>query len=307
MLRFILIALVSLSPVLGGERLVVCGAAEIFQIDPAAEMPAKLWSWRAKDHAELPADLVKTFASTTDCKPLDGGKRLLICSSSGGCALLEMPSGKALWWARVPNAHSIEALPGGLIAVAASTAAAGNKVLLFDGKAPDQRVSELALHSAHGLVWDDGRKRLWALGFDRLLACALENGKLVVKASHALPDKDGHDLRPVPGSAELILSTETGVSRFDRDTFLFRADPDFADRPETKSIDIQPQTGRIVSIRASGGDWWTDTIDLHHPAAKIRLKGEILYKARWMADEPPRPPTAKDNSPGDDEKRPPHH
>lgn len=282
MLRMLMGLLCLCLPVAAGDRLVVCGAAEVFQIDPAAEVPEKLWSWRAKDCEELPVELRAAFQTTDDCKPLDDGKRMLISSSGGSCAMIELTSGKALWWARVSNAHSIEALPGGRIAVAASIGKSGNKVLLFDEKVPLVPLSELALHSAHGLVWDDSRKTLWALGHDELLACAIDDKTLAVRQRHKLPDRDGHDLRAVPGSAELLFSTHAGVHRFNRDQATFHPDPELKDRHLTKSVDPHPVSGRIVIVQAAGGHWWTDTIELLHPAAKVTLKGEPIYKARWM-------------------------
>src|SRR5687767_4408956 len=97
MIRPLLAALLFALPATGEERAVVCGAAEVYQIDVAAEKPVKLWSWRARDCAEIPEKLKGAFNTTDDCKPLEGGKKLLVSSSGGGCALLELPSGKALW------------------------------------------------------------------------------------------------------------------------------------------------------------------------------------------------------------------
>ncbi|WP_193214467.1 DUF6528 family protein [Luteolibacter marinus] len=282
MLQLCLSALLLVSPTLAGDFLLVCGGAEVFQLDSSVDPPAKRWSWTAKNCEELPAELANAFNTTDECKPVDGGKRLLVTSSGGGCILLELPAGKALWWARVPNAHSIEALPDGLIAVASSVGNAGNKVLLFDRRTPGKPLSEVMLPSAHGLVWDDQRKCLWALGFEELIACTLEENRLEVKSRHALPDKDGHDLRAIPGSSELVLSTHAGVWRFDRDKPGFRADPLLKDRLEIKSIDVHPVSGRTVTVQASGGNWWTDTIGFLRPDATLQLPDERLYKARWL-------------------------
>lgn len=281
----LLIPLLLAHVALAADRITVCGWDEIYQIDPAAESPAKLWSWRAKDRPEIPESLKKAFNTTDECKPLDGGKQLLVCSSSGGCALLEMPSGKALWWAQVTNAHSIEALPGGLLAVASSTGATGNRVVLFDSKVPEKELSSIPLHSGHGVVWDGSRKCLWALGFDELLACEVITEPapaLVVKSRHALPDENGHDLRAVPGSADLVLSSHAHVWRFDREKKEFRPDPDLKDRVETKCVDIHPEDGRVIVVQAKGEDWWTDFVELRNPAGRIELKGERVYKARWF-------------------------
>ena len=282
MFRFLLAALLTISSACAGDRLLVCGGDEVFQIDPAADPPVKLWSWRAKDHPEIPEDLRNAFNTTDECKPIDGGKRLLVTSSGGGCALLELPSGKPIWWARVTNAHSIEALPGGKIAVASSVGATGNQVLVFDEKKPGEAIMVTPLASAHGLVWDDSRKCLWAIGFDELVAFGLHHIALVEKSRHRLPDKDGHDLRAVPDSPELVLSTHAGVWRFHRDHFKFRPDPDLEGGLKVKSVDLHPGSGRGVTLRASGKNWWTDTIEFFSPAAKLQLEGETLYKARWI-------------------------
>lgn len=272
------------------DFLLLCGADEVFRIDPAAKEPAKLSTWRARDCAEIPAALKAAFATTDDCKPVNGGAELLVTSSGGGCALLEYPSGKALWWARVVNAHSIETLPGGRIAVASSVGAKGDKVVIFDRKVPETPLAEIPLPSAHGLVWDESRQCLWALGFSELIACTLADahGTLDVKvtARDRLPDEDGHDLRAVPGGDDLILSTHKSVWRFDRSKPGFRPDPDLKDLERVKSIDFHPASGRIAVVRASGENWWTGSIDFLHPESKITLAKERLYKARWISLSP---------------------
>ncbi|WP_052573131.1 DUF6528 family protein [Haloferula sp. BvORR071] len=282
--------LFSFGSVLAAEQqhLIVCGGAEVYRIDPTAAAGAgegatkKVWSWRAKDCEGLPEKLKTAFATTDDCKPIDGGTRLLVSASSGGCALLEIPSGKALWWARVPNAHTIESLPGGLIAVASSTGKDGNKLLIFDSKTPETPLAAIELPSAHGLVWDDSRKTLWAMGYEELLACGIEPSvpaSLEVKARYPLPDKDGHDLRPVPGGADLILGTDSHVWRFDRDKKEFRPDPDLGDHKLVKCT--EPVTpGRLMFIQASEKQWWTDELHFLEPESKLQLKGEMIYKAR---------------------------
>lgn len=272
-------------PAAAEDHLMVCGADEVVRIDLTASSTNRLWSWSAADCAEIPADLKNAFATTDECKPVDDGKHLLVSSSGGGCALLELPSGKALWWARVTNAHSIEALPGGRIAVASSVGKTGDKVVLFDRSLPGKPVAELPLKSAHGLVWDDGRKLLWALGYDVLIACRINGDRLEQMQSHKLPDADGHDLRAVPGSQELILSTHKGVWLFDREKHTFHPQPRMHDWEKVKGIDIHPTSGRIAVVRAEGGNWWTDTVRFLDPEGETPVDGEkILYKARWMTD-----------------------
>lgn len=282
--RFLAMGFLLLGPAAGGT-LFVCGADEVVRIDPATSPAERLWAWSAAGCDEIPADLKRAFATTDECKPLDGGKRLLVSSSGGGCALLELPSGKALWWARVTNAHSIEELPGGRIAVASSVGATGNKVLLFDRSLPEKPIAELPLKSAHGLVWDGKRKLLWALGFDVLIACRADGDELVQTQSHTLPDNDGHDLRAVPGSQDLVLSTHGGVWLFDREKSTFRPEPTMKEWMDVKSIDIHPGNGRVAVVRAEGGHWWTETLRFLKPGGDARVDGEnVLYKARWLPD-----------------------
>lgn len=285
MLRSLLIASFLTGVSWAGECILLCGAEEIFQIDPTADSTAALWTWRAKDRPELPETLRNTFRTTSECKPQKDGKQLLITSSGGGCALLEFPSGKALWWARATNAHSIEALPGGLIAVASSVGKGGDQVILYDETSPMSAIAQIPLASAHGLVWDEARQCLWALGFDELIACTLENRKLVVKSRHKLPDDDGHDLRAVPNSPELILSTHASVWRFHRDDVVFRPDPMLKNRARVKSIDIHPASSRIAMIQSAEKQWWSDSVHFLLPNAKHNITDATLYKARWLTIE----------------------
>lgn len=289
MILRILAALSLMHSAIAADLITICGADEIYQIDPKASPVTKLWSWRAKARPEIPEALKGSFATTDECKPVDGGKRMLVCSSGGGCALLEMPSGKALWWAKVPNAHSIEILPGGSIAVASSVGANGNKIVFFDSAVPEKPVAEVPLPSAHGVVWDEERTGLWALGFEELLFLQMKKGDAPLsfqpKARYALPDEDGHDLRAVPHSPDLVLSTHGHVWRFHRDKGEFRPDSELKDRVETKSIDIHPKTGRVLVVQASGENWWTNFVELLNPAAKITLEKERIYKARWYVPQ----------------------
>lgn len=286
-----ILALLLTLPAFAADCITICGGEEIYQIDPKASPLTKIWSWRARERPEIPESLKGTFATTDECKPLEGGKRLLVCSSSGGCALLEIPSGKAIWWARVANAHSIESLPGNGIAVASSVGSGGNKVVFFDSAVPEKPVAEIPLSSAHGLVWDDGRAGLWALGLKELIF--LQKPKdgsskgFQAVARHPLPDEDGHDLRPLPRSPDLLVSTQSHVWRFDRETGRFREDPDLKDRREAKSIDVHPETGTILITQAMGGNWWTNFVELLNPAGKLVLEQERIYKARWFLTAKP--------------------
>lgn len=274
--------------------LLLCGMSEVFLIDvTAAEKGTfkKLWSWRAKDRQDLPEAQRGRFGTTDDCKPVDGGKKVLISSSSSGCALVEYPSGNVLWHGHVQSAHSLELLPSERVVVAGSTGGSGNRLVVFDIARSDQPLHETPLPSGHGVVWDESRKCLWALGLKELRRYELKDWEsskpsLVMQASHALPDEDGHDLLAVPGSPDLIVSTHSHVYLFDRDKLAFRPHPDLGDKALVKSVSIHPTTGRTVFIQASDKAWWSGLIRFQSPPGEITPPNEKLYKARWMPSNP---------------------
>jgi hypothetical protein len=291
-----ILAITLLSTSAPADPLLICGSDEVFLIDTTtAERGVidKLWSWRAKDHAaDLPDRLRTAFTSTDDCKPVRDGTAILISSSSGGCALVERPSGRVRWCAQVHNAHSLELLPRDRIIVASSVGEGGDLLVLFDLSRSDQPLCHTPLPSAHGVVWDDARKRLWALGDRELRAYALKDWdtqkpSLDLIASHAFPkgEGEGHDLQPVPGSPDLCLSTHRHVYLFDRDhPGAFRPHPDLADRSNIKCVSIHPASGRAVVTQGTDDEWWCDTLRFLAPAAEVRLKGERMYKARWLTE-----------------------
>lgn len=266
-------------------EIICCGADEVAILEITAPGKIrKVWAWKAPGTPELPADLRPAFRSTDDCKPVVNG-RILVTSSSGGVALVERASGRALFWARVQNAHSAELLPGDRLVVAGSYGERGNRLVLFSLDHPGREIFSTPLHGAHGVVWDPRRERLWALGDGDLKAYRLsvrnpEQPALIEAASHALPTPGGHDLRAVPGTPNLVVTTNTDVYLFDRRTGTFGAFPGLSGKKKVKSVDIHPRTGRILFTQADES-WWTHTIRFLEPAGTIAGPGEKTYKARW--------------------------
>lgn len=282
--------LISLAPPANAELIVLCGWDTVFVVDTTAanEKLEKVWSWQAKQCEQLPGAMRGAFATTDDCKPVDGGSRILISSSSGGCAVVERPSGKVIWYARVPNAHSLELLPRDRIVVASSVHDQGNRLVLFDVARSDQPIWDTPLVSAHGVVWDAERQVLWALGLKELQTYELKDWKsdkpaLAMKDNYPLPDGDGHDLQPVPGSNDLVVTTGPRVYLFDRSKRKFRLHPDLGPKANVKSVSVHPVTGQTAFIQASEKAWWNDSVGLLSPAGTIQLPDERLYKARWLA------------------------
>lgn len=260
------------------RELLVCGWDELVALDVAGAEPRKVWSWRAEAREELPAEFRKLFRTIDECKPVAGG-RVLITASSDGVALVERPSGRVVFWARGANAHSAEMLPGGRIAVACSVRQkGGNRVVLFDERVPEKELGSTELYSGHGVVWDEQRETLWALGGKVLLALT---AGLQRKGEFELPDEGGHDLWAAPGTPRLGLTTHEGVWEFDRDTRVFRRHAELGGLAHVKSVAPHPRTGEVAYIKADVPQWWSERIEFLHPKRSARLAGERLYKARW--------------------------
>lgn len=271
------------------RELILCGADEVFILSlggPDGLQPTKVWSWRAANCPDIPQALHKGFRTTDDCKPVNAGQSILISSSSSAIALVDRKTGRASFHAAVVNAHSIEMLPGGRIAAAASTgnAPGANRIVIFNPAG--QELASDALVSAHGLVWDERRNILWALGLDELRAYTLAGDdrqtslKLEYKAT--LPDPDGHDLSPIPGTSRLFISTGRHCWYFDRDTRRFAPHEFLADAADVKSCSVHPITGQVAWVQAEGEEWWASRVHFRNPAGTLHLPDQRFYKARWM-------------------------
>jgi hypothetical protein len=275
----------------GTSTLFACGGAQV----------ATLTVRFAADRAELvnrtdgeagrsdgmPAAMVPKFKTTDDCKPIDGGARLLITSSGSGVAIVERATGKTEFYATVPNAHSAEVLPGGRLVVAASTSPTGNRLIVFDRKNSETEVFTTPLVSAHGTHWIESEKTLWALGLTELQAYELANWdtptpSLKLRQTFELPSRGGHDLSPVPNSSTFIVTTEHEVAVFDRKTGKFTRHPELGALENVKSVTIHPTTGRTSYTVADPPNWWTDTVRFLGPSTTLKSPNERLYKVRWL-------------------------
>ncbi len=277
------------------QSVIFCGRQAVFvaTLEQANDVPAidVRWQWDATQCHEIPDSLLRAaFATTDECKPVRDGRLLLITSSSGGCAAVEYPSGKAVWFARVPNAHSIECLPDDHVVIASSTHANGNRLVLFNLNRPEIRSLMFPLESAHGVVWDGGRKRLCALGYQELhsytftAASGSTNARLDMVERFPLPTKGGHDLIALNDSDDLLLSTEAGVYFFDRERKQFRVHSAIGEQSHIKSLAVHPLNRRLAYIQASDERWWSNQVELLEPSRTVPMPNHDLYKLRWFSD-----------------------
>lgn len=274
-------------------RLLVCGGNVVYDAELAGTAENPRWGevrvWRPGESKGLPASYVeKRFATTDDCKPIDGGTHVLVTASSGGVAIYERASLATKFYAHVANAHSACMLPGGHVVVAASVSAEGNALVLFHRSTSERALFRTPLESAHGVVWDEKRETLYAVGMGHVEEYAFHHGGAAnasLKLLHrtALPTRGGHELSPGATENELIVTSQGGVYLFDKAARTFADHPILGRELDVKCVSLHPPTGRIAYVKPDEGKgvWWSFRIRFLHPGGSIASPGERVYKVRW--------------------------
>ncbi|WP_229844733.1 DUF6528 family protein [Streptomyces cinnamoneus] len=269
------------------------------QWDAEGDDPGVLWSWSA-DGREGLADL-RTDASWTNPSEVKsrelGGRRYLLVTASGGLAAVVGYPDRSVYWAADTgpgNAHSIELLPDGNVAVAAST---GGYVRLYTASTGPRATGhvQVPLTGAHGVHWDPRTQLLWALGNRQLIAMEVggepEDPELTVVRQVTLPSRGGHDLAPVLGSrGRLWVATASAVYQYATSEREFVSYPLQAriSGPGVKSVGDDPRTGQVLVARPEPGNpctWCTATLYLYRPDGTRTLLRGGVYKARWWSTD----------------------
>ncbi|MDH6137878.1 hypothetical protein P3T37_007313 [Kitasatospora sp. MAA4] len=259
---------------------------------------AALWSWSALDDDGLgPLDPQFSWQLVSEAKYRiqQGRQWVLTCASEGLAAVLRYPAGGVCWaTAADGNVHTIELLPDGNVAIAASEAGYVRLYAASQGPRASRHV-QLDLPGAHGLHWDAVHRVLWALGSERLLALAVggtpADPRLTPLRDVRLPDPGGHDLAPVAQDHDrLWVATGRRVFQYSVGEGAFVGYPGARsiDRPGVKSVGDDPVTGQVLTVTPSTANpcpWCTSTVEFHRPDGSRRIEGTGLYKARWT----PRP------------------
>lgn len=260
---------------------------EVFISDIGYEVPEKVWSWKADSSANLPAALRNKFLTTDECKPVNNSNDILVTSSGGGVALINIESKNIIFWASLPNAHSAEMLPGGRLAVAASLSSEGNRINIYNLEKPGVVIYTDSLYSAHGLVWDSMDNVLWALGYDVLRQYSLKDWDTGYPSLHReneykLPGMGGHDLQTSSDGKGLCLTTESNVWLFDSSSGKFSSHPLLGGEEGVKSVTYNGKTKRTAYMKAAEDQWWGYYIRIAETDRVIYLPFEKLYKVRWL-------------------------
>ncbi|HJD23342.1 MAG TPA: metallophosphoesterase [Firmicutes bacterium] len=240
-----------------------------------------VWQWRPT--AEMGFTGIETYTNASDAKlrysDFYGGYVVITTSSGGFVGIVDYETQEKLYsrdTRNENNSHSVELLPDGNLAVAAST---GNSVTIYAASQGDGSgyYARYTLEDAHGLAWDPDLQVLWALGGKELVAYGLggttEEPALVLREDLVfdLPTAGGHDLYPVYGDTDrLWVTTVTDVYQFDTRTGEFLTGYDSygaISSPNIKSVGNQPYSGTIVRAIPNGtmAEWNTNTVDLFAP------------------------------------------
>lgn len=272
-------------------------------IDIYDDAGSNVWRWAAADDPGIPGRFKAAFANNVaEAKSVDGGKDILMVACGGCWAVVDRATCRARAWGKNKGwSHSIELVGKDVVAVVSTDGDGGNSLFLFDisGEAamqPElQKRSALAFDSPHGLHYDG--KWLWLVDTPGLHRCALSRGRdgepvAAVEKSwpfSPLGVSNGHDLRPVPGTTLLVLTTNEKVLFFDMAAETWREDI-FVDRAAVKGFDPSPD-GKSFLVTTARTKWWTDTLELCVPGENggrtvfspfRTFPGARIYKARWV-------------------------
>lgn len=269
-------------------------SGRVLILNPVADWnrPESLvWSWGPGDSSEIAPEHRGWFGYVSDAKPVDGTKKLLTVASGGGVALVNLADKKVLFYALAGgNTHSAALLPDGNIVTASST---GNYLKLFvvpEELADPEKIQsvEYPFTDAHGLVWDEPNKTLWALGGKELVGFVYkgtkENPALERIFTTELPPEltNGHDLCAIPDSRSLFVTGTDGIGLFDTNSRSLRF---LTAVKDIKSISLDG-VGHLI-VQQPNEQWWSDSIlSLNKERKPIgTLDGARFYKARWWISE----------------------
>lgn len=265
----------------------VCGGKQVSIIDMErsnGKNVREVWQWNITEPIEgLPEEYAQWLNPLDECKFVDGNKKLLITSSHSAVVLLDIKSKRCYFYARVPMAHSAELLPNERIAVALSTHKKGNSLEIYDIDTPEKVIWRDSLYSGHGVVWNDKRKSLYALGYDVLREYKLKDWEsdtpsLEEVNSWAIPVKSGHDLIATD-ETRLLVSGHEGVYWFDTQSGKFSPFEPLKSTKNVKSVNYNPKNNRLIFTKAEES-WWTHNVYQQSPDKVITIDDWRIYKVR---------------------------
>ena len=271
------------------EWMAVCGDGIVRIIDMAESDSTdikEVWRWDKDDpQVNLPKGYDMLMRNLDECKFVDNNTKMLLTASGDGMMLLDIKTKDILCYAHVPMAHSADLLPNNRIAVALSIHNKGNALEIYDIDTPETVVFRDTLYSGHGVVWNEKRQRLYALGYKELKEYELvdwntDQPSLRQVKMWEIPMESGHDLSPVDDN-RMLVSAHEGVMWFDIDKEEFSPFEPLCDVENVKSVNYDPETQRLVYTKAEI-NWWTHHIYQENPNKVVTMDSLKVYKVRVM-------------------------
>ena len=271
------------------EWMAVCGDGIVRIIDMAESDSTdikEVWRWDKDDpQVNLPKGYDMLMRNLDECKFVDNNTKMLLTASGDGMMLLDIETKDILCYAHVPMAHSADLLPNNRIAVALSIHNKGNALEIYDIDTPEKVVFRDTLYSGHGVVWNEKRQRLYALGYKELKEYELvdwntDQPSLRQVKMWEIPMESGHDLSPVDDN-RMLVSAHEGVMWFDIDKEEFSPFEPLSNVENVKSVNYDPETQRLIYTKAEI-NWWTHHIYQENPDKVIKMDSLKVYKVRVM-------------------------
>ena len=271
------------------EWMAVCGDGIVRIIDMAESDSTdikEVWRWDKDDpQVNLPKGYDMLMRNLDECKFVDNNTKMLLTASGDGMMLLDIKTKDILCYAHVPMAHSADLLPNNRIAVALSTHKQGNALEIYDIDTPEKVVFRDSLYSGHGVVWNEKRQRLYALGYKELREYELmdwntDQPSLKQVKMWEIPMESGHDLSPVDDN-RMLVSAHEGAMWFDIDKEEFSPFEPLRDVENVKSVNYNPETQKLVYTKAEIS-WWTHHIYQENPNKVVTMDSLKVYKVRVM-------------------------
>ncbi|SDS59518.1 hypothetical protein SAMN04489716_1138 [Actinoplanes derwentensis] len=285
---------------------------KILRFDPATSTWDD-WSW-SPVAAGITGTAAENFNGGNDFRvraTAEGPSQLVVVDGEGLIAKVDYETGEPLWSTsvdRADNLHSVELLPDGNVAVAA-TGTGYVRIFQAAGSGSTAVSAKFLLRNVHATLWDPGIRRLWVAG-SPLDASGKEYQ--VLKALEVTGPASAPGLREDSARTQVIststdavhdvaadfndpdklwITTNSRVQTYDKTTRQLAGGGTDIDRNAVKSISAQP-SGQIIQTKADQyrvpqvicgspvNGWCTATLDFFNPAKSVTRSGAQFYKAR---------------------------